>query len=626
MTGRFRPVLLAFALAVSAARVAHADVTQKADAVDQSAKAAYAEHKYAFCTEPTKPLRQRQQNLCELAAEIDGCSGYLKACDASEPKSFGWLERLAEWIGPIAQVLLYVLVAAIAILVAIPLVRALLRLRRERRKVPATNEAPNVARLLEAPPEPTEALSDAEAALQLAEQLRARGDLKASLALYLAASLVALDRRGAIRLARHRTNGEYVRSCEEEAARAPLRTIVREVDRIEFGGAAPQNERVADVARHAQSIVRSATVVLAIALVALGCTPTRPGADPAGDELPTDVLVRNGFKVGSLATSIATMPIPEEQTERAAMPVVIVDMEKVPLEDDAQAHLVRWVEAGGVLVLFGNVAAWPSALHAKSIGADTRDLVVLADPSENDEASDDDDADDAVITGARAARRDAFESDEGAEPVAFLGKRTYAALHGVGNGIVLAVANDDLFTNVGMMPRRNPAALVTLLRSVARSTDLKVARAEDGVPPPANPFAALVAAGLGKGAWHALVAALLLFLAYGVRHARPRAGMEKERRAFAEHVDATAALYGRTRAHAHALAAYGRFVEARLREAVPGGGDTASFLASRSGVDAARIAELYGRATEAKDDDETRGDELSVIEELSGIVAKAFRR
>ena len=51
----------------------------------------------------------------------------------------------------------------------------------------------------------------------------ARGDLRTALFGFLHASLRALDVRGAIRIERDRTNGEYVRSCADEGARPNLR-------------------------------------------------------------------------------------------------------------------------------------------------------------------------------------------------------------------------------------------------------------------------------------------------------------------------------------------------------------------------------------------------------------------
>ena len=620
-----------------------------ADGIDRTAQEAYEEGRYSFCTEPNRPLLARQRSLCGIAAEIDACEGLAKACSLGQvPNESDWLERIASLLGPVAQVLLYLLVLAIGVVVAIPVVRALLKRSRDRKLRQPVVEEPNVAVVVDESTPALEEISDADVALQLAERHRARGELKKALGLYLAASLAALDRRGAIRVARHRTNGEYVRACEEEASRAPLREIVREVDKVEFGGAPPTVDAVSRVATRAQAIVRVATsaLVLVLALSSSGCSAPRRAADPAGDDLPIAVLERNGFRVSPLGTSLATMPIPADEE---GAPVVVVDMEKVPLEDEATAHMMRWVEAGGVLVLFGHVGAWPDELQAETVSAETRDLVVRA-PDPNGGLEDMDSEDDpedigapVEIRGARAARADAFTWKDAApleiEPLAFLGKDTYAAKRRIGKGLVLGVANDDLFTNVGIMPRRNAAVLVTLIRSASHDPwrrlpidpsggagigDIRVARAEDGIPPPANPFAALVAAGLGKGAWHALAAAIVLFLAYGIRHARPRPAGEKERRAFAEHVEATGAFYARTRAHTHALAAYGRYVDMRLREVVPRGVDPIAFLAARSGVDPAHAAAVHARATSAKADDSPRGDELTTIEELRAMLEKAL--
>jgi hypothetical protein len=654
-------VVVAFALALTvSAPAAGAEAAKPpsppahdVDAIDQTAKNAYTDGKYAFCTDPSRPLGIRQQGLCPLAAETEGCEGLVKACNLREiPKDRSWLQSMAEWLAPLAKALLYVLVLGIVVVVAVPVIQAILKRRRDRNVVERAPKTTNRAVVVEEAAVLAEEISDAEAALRLAEEHRGRGELDKALGLYLAASLAALDRRGAIRIARHRTNGEYVRGCEEAASRSPLREIVREVDKVEFGGAAPTEDGVQRVATRAQAIVRVTTTivaVIALALVGGGCSPPRRGADPAGNELPIEVLERNGFKVGSLAHSLATMPIPEGDHEGA--PVVIVDVEKVPLEDEAQAHMMRWVEAGGALVLFGRPEKWPTEIDPTEIPATTRDLVVRTpDPNAGLEDMESEDSPDDVgapieVEGARTARLDAFTWKKSkpldAETVALLGRDTYAAKRHIGKGLVLGVANDDLFTNIGMMHARNPAALVTMIRTVSHDPtrplpvgaggvaaigDIRVARTEDGVPPPSNPFAALIAAGLGKPLWHAVAAALVLFLAFGIRHARPRPSEKKGRRAFAEHVEATGAFYGKAHAHTHALGAYGRFVEMRLRESMPRGADPAVFLASRSGADPERAAELYARATKVTADEAPRGDELEVIEELRRMMAKTLEK
>jgi hypothetical protein len=167
---------------------------------------------------------------------------------------------------------------------------------------------------------------------------------------------------------------------------------------------------------------------------------------------------------------------------------------------------------------------------------------------------------------ARVARPETVAWSD-ATPIATLGDDAYAVRVEVGRGVVVAVANDDLFTNAGVLPRSNPAALVALARAAAGPDvqELRIALPEDGVTPPSNPFSALVAAGLGAAMVHALGASVLLFLSAGKRRTRPRAERGGSRRALLEHVEAIGALYARAGAASHALAAYRRFVELRRR-------------------------------------------------------------
>jgi hypothetical protein len=215
----------------------------------------------------------------------------------------------------------------------------------------------------------------------------------------------------------------------------------------------------------------------------------------------------------------------------------------------------------------------------------------------------------------------------------------YSAYTSRGKGVIIGVAGDELFTNVGVARPENAGAFVGLFdiaMSHRRDADalrgivaiapnrLRIARSEDGIAPPSNPFSALVQAGLGKGSWHALAAAVVLFLAFGIRQARPRPAAHVTRRAFAEHVEATGAFYGRARAMGHALASYGRFAEMRLRERVPRGTDPVLFLAARAKMPPADVARIWKRATEASADDPPRGDELATIRDLGTMLAKAL--
>jgi hypothetical protein len=129
------------------------------------------------------------------------------------------------------------------------------------------------------------------------------------------------------------------------------------------------------------------------------------------------------------------------------------------------------------------------------------------------------------------------------------------------------------------------------------------------------------------GLVHALGAALILFLAVGVRLSRPRPEPPPRRRAFAEHVEAVGALYARTRNAPHALTSFARFADERLRARMPRGmADVAAFLASRTNVPLDTCQRLWTRAVQAKGGAPALGDELAVLRELTAAYSAAMAR
>jgi hypothetical protein len=592
------------------------------ETADEHVREALAKGPYPFCQHPTTPLPSHARDLCALAEEIPDCAGFVQACGADKhddsKRDWAWLRELLARLG---QIVLWVLVAAIVAALAVPIVRALLRARRNERAADPAADAPAPA-APEAPSEPPEFVTDAERLVDRADALVRQGQLDRAVFVLLEASLRALDERGAIRLERHTTHGEYVRACREDAARRPLGDLVRVVDRIKFGHEVPDGAAVARARERAVAVVRMLPLAL-FALVApvllVGCGEAQryvQGADPAGDGLLVDLLARQGANVGRLGTSLATLPMPKTGDE----PIVIVDAERVPLEDDARAHLAKWVDAGGVLVLAGAPKTWPKELDARAAPTASRVAHVRARSRA---------ATDTPAADAHLARRAALDwATRDVELAELEDGKLYAAVRVLGRGRVLGVANDDLFTNAGLARPGNARALIDLLDALG-GTSFRVARPEDAILPPSNPLASLLEAGLGMGLAHALVATLLLFAAVGIRHARPRPAPPPRRRAFAEHVEATGALYARTGIAAHALATYARYAEGLLRAAMPRGTtDPASFLASRTGADRATCAALWARATAATSlpAAPARGDELAVLRELSALVSAATHR
>jgi len=607
------------------------------------ADAATREKGFTFCTDPHRPLSGRARALCGIAGDIPSCEGFAAACaDARAPER--WVLDLSPAtraaIGWIVRILAWLIVASLVLALLVPILRVLARSRRSRAPVdpevlptkPARRDAD-----VDLP-----ATTDEDTLLERATEHSSRGQYGIALQLYLAASLRALDKRGALRIARDRTNGEYVRSCEDPDVKSGLQDIVREVDRVQFGGEEATREAADRAGRRASAIVRGlqASVMALAAATLLGCgwSPggeRRPGDDPAGSELLLEVLRRQGLSAGALEDSLASVPLPRDG-ERA--PAVLVDAERTEMDDETRAHLLEWVDAGGSLVLAGAPEAWPDELGATagvSTGPCTvnaRRLLARTRPST---LSDDDDP------GANARTREstavyalAIEHGElgtraalawpkSSERVAwFDDQASYAAVMPLGKGLVLGIASDELMTNAGLARPGNAAAAIAILSNADR-LELKIARPEHGLAPPTTPLTAMSRAGLGLGMIHALAAALVLFLAAGIRMARATPAAPPVRRAFVEHVEAMGALYARTNNAEHALAAYARFAGERLRARMPRGtGDVAALLASRSRLPLDVCERVWKRAT-APNDGAPAGDDLAALKELSAVYSAA---
>ncbi|MGZ5968037.1 MAG: DUF4350 domain-containing protein [Polyangiales bacterium] len=560
---------------------------------------------YAFCTDPPRQLPPRSIELCPLARETEGCEALAKACDDLEmrpPKPPpDWLVKVMRALGPLAQILVWLVLFAVIAAIVIPLVRAYLKRRRDAQiSDPELDKKPEVE--TKGPLDDVLALSDAELILRRAEEAQKRGDLTHALDGYLAASLVALDHRGAIRIGRHVTNGEYVRQCSETAAKPGLREIVREFDGVKFGGRAPTQEAVARVASRAAVLVRGAAVAMLLFLVACGGVSFKPKGDPAGDDLLMEVLTKQGLTVGRPTTRLASLPMPKEG-ERA--PAMVVDFTRTPLDEDTIAHLLRWVKKGGVLVMVGAPHDWPKPLAGEHRMTLSRDVLVGDDYK------------------AKVSIPAAFAWDGGFKLAQTGDGETFASTRDYGEGRVIGVAGPDLFTNVGMAHAGNAAVVISLFSAVDRD-EVRIARPEDGTAAPSNPFAALARAGLGPAMIHALIAVGLLFLAVGVRLARATPTLPPRRRAFVEHVEATGAFWARAKVAPHALASYVRWADEHLRTKMPRGtSDVAAFLAMRSGTSPEEASRLWSRALEARTDETPKGDELVTLKALSELVTKA---
>ncbi len=602
-----------------------------AERADDDVKALRDDGRDGFCSAPPERLSEHAAELCPMAKEVAGCEALVARCKgevAEKPKApdVSFLEKL----GPIAQVLMWVLIAVMIVGIGYPLLLAILKARRDQAVADPEPDAPRPSRA--PPPEELPDETEAEVLMLRAEEHRRRGDHARAIFAYLHASLRALDRREQIRIAPFRTHGEYVRACRDQAARAELRAIVREVEEVRFGGATATDETSSRVASRAALLVRglpltvmTVTMLLALVLGLVGCGSSGPklqrANDPAGDDLFLELLPKQGVKLSKERGALSSLPLPKAGEKE---PALIVDLARVPLDDDSRDHLLKWVKAGGVLVIAAH-GPW-KALGYELGSGDTSELTVppldLGTVDINDdEVWVDESPNLEELHGGLATPRSLVWED--ATPLARVGKEPYAMMKLLGKGRVIVLADDQLFTNLGLARHGNAGALVALLSHMHRH-EARIARPEDGTSPPTSPFSSLMRAGMGLGLWHALAAVFILFIAVGTRAARPTPTPPPQRRAFTEHVEATGALYARTKMAPHALAAYTRWVDERLRAQMPRGGvDLAAWVAHRAKEDEASVRATFARAQSAQSDEKPRGDELIVLKKLGNLYAAA---
>jgi hypothetical protein len=595
---------------------------------DRDVRAAMNDGIDAFCTSPPDPLPEDSRRVCDLAKELPNCSALVARCDTAAKSNEDIKPPVPSWTqtaAPIANILTWVLAFALAIILLIPVVRWLsLRMRDAK----LADEAPPEEKTTKKEAPPPIDTSDAEALLARADALTRGGETTAALLTYLEASLRALDRRGAIHVARHRTNGEYVRSCNEATNKPLLREVVRTVDAVQFGGTRPTDEMVGNVATRARTIVAFVAMAIAMMLLAScgggGMPRPKRGADPLGDDLFLELLHRQNVDIQRVGP-LSSLPI-DDADESAP---ILIDAEVVPIDDRSAERLQQWVEAGGRLVLFGPPKALRDPLALRLGDAASRDVKVVLPPQLEMGQKDVDDPfvyqlDDLarITTAARVLRETAATRDGGAV-LATIGDRPYAVAFSLKLGRVIFVATDDLLGNVALAHEGNAATLAAILRVFA-SDGVRVARREDGTSFADSPATSLVRAGLGPAMVQMALAALLLFLAVGVRARRPKPAPPPTRRAFAEHVRATGALWARAKATPHALASYARWIDEQVRARAPVGSDPAAWLAARAGADFASTAETWQRAMRAKSTDAPEGDELLVLKRLGVLYSQAL--
>jgi hypothetical protein len=528
----------------------------------------------------------------------------------------------------------------------------------EKRPAPATGDdaaAREAARQVE---------TDVERLLARARAAAAAGDFERGVADAYAALLRKLEGAGLVRVEAGRTNGDHLRGVARKLpeAEAEMRPLVRVVERAQFGGVAADESSfrfVLDgvVRLLAGRLAAFLPVVFALGLVGAlvglaACGLDREGWDdsPSGQAGVLDLLKKYGFEAHERLAPLAKLA-----PGGGAVDIVVL-MPEIDVGKDDWSKLDAWVEGGGTLLVAGAFRELPAWLPVKvsskvSTAHLSAPLTVPArlapwftgktalvppgpslqitrtaeppvasgareasgaerqgddgddgDGDGDDGDDDDDDADDAAATPAKGDDAEE-EPPPGLWPLLERAGHPYAVEGFHGEGRVVVLADERLFTNAALLVPDDAALLTDLLRRDGQR--LEVADDLTGLVSP-NPLASVSRGRLAPALAQLALLVVLFFFYRGAHFGRPRDPVLSRRRAFAEHARAVGVQYARGRAARHALWLYGGYALERLRERLHlAGGKSLSSVAEAVAARTGRpLGEVMRVLVEARPDAE----------------------
>ncbi len=504
--------------------------------------------------------------------------------------------ELPESMSTFAKVMFFVLVGAAALWLIWVIWKNRVKGRDEDEDedAPAATASPAGA---EEVPSPQEVETDVDRLLGLARAAADRGAFDEAIEHAYAAALRRLEGDGLIDMHRSRTNGDYVRGLRERPQlAAPLREIVRDVERVQFGTQPPDAgvfQRV--FARVVPIVQRAMGVLLVLGCGLFGCNDAIPkkateasfaDTSPSGTGAVLADLRARGFSAGYRVEDLADV-----DDDTGALLVL-------PSAEDAflQTHdkLYDWVQDGGVLVLAGVVPTDPLLDLRHVVTEPTAPQLQVSYPFGNLSG-----LDLRVPAGPALSRRGgqlhpnvALRRDNG---------DTYALVAAHGSGRIIVLADDRLVSNISLAIGDNAEALGRMLGGVTGRVELCNDATGAGA---SSPLESMHNARLTPLVLHLLVLLCLFVLWRGIAFGRRRDPQEHSRRSFADHVRALGTQYARADASAHALGVYARWALERLRERVPRGrhrdlDELAGEVAARSGRPVGYVRVVLGEAQAA---------------------------
>lgn len=585
---------------------------------------------FAFChdADAADPATQQYCPLLDQVPE-DVCPGLREACAAPvEPKpETGCNDSGSESSGAdvqpppdqgydpptmvageaVVQVIRWtvaLLVALALVAVVLVVVRTLMQLVGRDRAVPALEE-PASTTLLDLPA--ADAVPEAPSGdlLDAAHRALEAGRTSDAVLFARGAALRALGDQGQLRLHRSRTDREYVRSLRRDKERqGRLRLIVRAVEAVRWGG----RPVAAEAAKQA---VDAASGIVAVVLVLLGTLVTGEARAVEQHELLgraglVEVYEAWGFEASWRLRTVRTV----DETVN----VLVVDADRLALEDEDVVALRHWVGRGGVLLLAGDAPGFPELGVRERVDADAAVAVSRRARDAGLGAP-------LWVGGPSAVWREARGQPLvlGRDPTGASEAGTVVQLVPLGLGVVLGVSDGRLLDNGSLIAPGNVSFLGGLpwvgsaLADVPLVEDATLEIADvAGAPGAQNPVASLSNARLLPLVVQVLVLLAIAALWRGWPFAPLRDPPSEGRLAFAEHARALGHRFFRAGATRHVASAHADLWLRRL------GPVALQAAAERHGLDAADARALVDRLQRLADDPDgpDQAVDIKIVEEL----------
>jgi len=456
--------------------------------------------------------------------------------------------------------------------------------------------------------------SDVARLWSLAEQSALSSHFEDAVAALQAALIHALRISGKLHVSPAQTNGDYLRALRSDESYGAARDVFRSVEAVQFGGAPASAELYRRLFERVQPIVvrvLSVLLLCAFCFAESGCSNALSGlADGGGRGLGVLTQVLRDQQV-TVRRRIRALT----EIESDVSAILVVGEQS----DEAWPHLLKFAEAGGMLVVTESSEALAKATNVHYLSETYKGRLDL--PADLQK----------VPLELSAVARHALDlgaAVQGEQTYALAGKHPYVAERSYGDGTVLYFGDDEFLSNASLSVGDNALFVVNLLRNNGRVVELVGPWTGGGA---SSTLSSLTKAGLG-----ALVAQLALLALLFAWHGGTAFGVRRDpvavrRRAFRDHVLALGESYRRARATRFALATYGSWLIERLRERLSpqqpiGLIDLAGRMAAKVEQPESQLMLLLTEAREAQDDlnvAQPSPADLTTLEKLESLTLRA---